>query len=35
MIDILLQQILDVLESNLSDINSLLDQILVKTGGTE
>lgn len=35
MIDILLQKILDVLESNLADINSLLDQILIKTGGNE
>ena len=33
MIDILLQEILDLLESNLSDINNLLDELIEETGG--
>lgn len=33
MIDILLQQILDVLIANLSEINTLLDYLVDETGG--
>ena len=33
MVDILLQQILDVLTANLSEINTLLDYLVDETGG--
>ena len=34
MIDILLQEILDYLSSNLTDIQQLLDELVESTGGT-
>lgn len=34
MIDILLQEILDYLESNLTNIQQLLDELVEETGGT-